>query len=92
MPPLVGFAISFPFSGHSAQTEYVVNEIWQQQALEGLDDDDEDAERMTITERDWEQLEADRHAHGVTVRRVYPSRPTTSSSPSGTRTAAACSR
>ena len=43
MPPLVGFAISFPFSGHSTQTEYVVNEIWQQQALEDLDDDDEDA-------------------------------------------------
>lgn len=44
MPPLVGFAISFPFSGHSAQTEYVVNEIWQQQALAGLGDDDEDAD------------------------------------------------
>ena len=42
MPPLVGFAISFPFSAHSSQTEYVVNEIWQQQALEGLDDEDED--------------------------------------------------
>jgi hypothetical protein len=44
MPPLVGFAISFPFSGHSAQTEYVVNEIWQQQAFDGLDDDNEDVE------------------------------------------------
>jgi len=42
MPPLVGFAISFPFSEHSTQTEYVVNEIWQQLALEGLDDDDEE--------------------------------------------------
>ena len=26
---------------------------------------------MTITERDWERLEADRHTRGVTVRRVY---------------------
>ena len=42
MPPLVGFAISFPFSEHSTQTEYVVNEIWQQLALEGLDGDDEE--------------------------------------------------
>jgi hypothetical protein len=42
MPPLIGFAISFPFSDHSAKTEYVVNEIWRQQALEGMDDDDEE--------------------------------------------------
>ncbi len=28
-----------------------------------------------ITERDWEQLAADRHAHGTTVRRVYPQSP-----------------
>jgi Putative PD-(D/E)XK family member, (DUF4420) len=27
---------------------------------------------MTISEQDWEQLEADRHARGVAVRRVYP--------------------
>jgi len=27
---------------------------------------------MTITEQDWEQLEAERHARGVTVRRVKP--------------------
>ena len=27
---------------------------------------------MTITERDWEQLEADRHERGATVLRVYP--------------------
>jgi len=40
--PLVGFAISFSFSEHSAQTEYVVNEIWQQQELEDLGDEDED--------------------------------------------------
>lgn len=25
-----------------------------------------------ITEQDWDQLEADQHAHGTTVRRVYP--------------------
>jgi hypothetical protein len=28
-----------------------------------------------ITERDWEQLETGRHAHGTTVRRVYPQSP-----------------
>jgi hypothetical protein len=44
MQPLVGFAISFPFSEHSAKTEYVVNEIWRQQELDGLGDDDEDAD------------------------------------------------
>jgi hypothetical protein len=27
---------------------------------------------VTITEQDWQQLEADRHTHGSTVRRVYP--------------------
>lgn len=27
---------------------------------------------MSIGEQDWEQLEADRHARGVTVRRVFP--------------------
>jgi Putative PD-(D/E)XK family member, (DUF4420) len=27
---------------------------------------------MTITEQDWERLAADRHARGVTVRRIYP--------------------
>ena len=43
--PLVGFAISFPFSENSAKTEYVVNEIWRQQELGGLDDDDEDSEQ-----------------------------------------------
>jgi hypothetical protein len=30
---------------------------------------------MTITEQDWSQLESDWHAHGVTVRRVYPQSP-----------------
>jgi len=42
MPPVVGFAISFPFSEHSEKTEYVVNEIWQQQALDDPDDEDTD--------------------------------------------------
>jgi hypothetical protein len=41
--PVVGFAISFPFSAHSTETEYVVNEIWQQQAF-GEPDTDEDAD------------------------------------------------
>ena len=35
--PVVGFAISFPFSEHSTETEYIVNEIWQQQAFDELD-------------------------------------------------------
>ena len=30
---------------------------------------------MRITEQDWDQLEADRHADGTTVRRVYPRSP-----------------
>jgi Z1 domain len=34
-PPVVGFAISFPYSSHGVQTaaEYVVNKVWQQQVL-----------------------------------------------------------
>ena len=72
------------------QTEYVVNEIWQQQALE--DPDDEDTDDMSITERDWDQLEADQHAqrhHRPPC--STPVRRTTSSSPSNTPTATACS-
>jgi len=44
-PPVVGFAISFPDSRHGVQTatEYVVNKVWQEQAL-GESDFDEDAE------------------------------------------------
>ena len=38
---MVGFAISFPFSEHSTETEYVVNEIWQQQAFEEPDTDED---------------------------------------------------
>lgn len=30
---------------------------------------------MRITEQDWDQLEADRHADGTTVRRLYPGSP-----------------
>ena len=41
-PPLVGFAISFPFSEHPTETEYVVNEIWRQQGLD-IDDEADDA-------------------------------------------------
>jgi hypothetical protein len=40
--PLVGFAISFPYSRQPTATEYVVNEIWRQQELEDLDDGDAD--------------------------------------------------
>jgi hypothetical protein len=39
--PVVAFAISFPFSEHSTKTEYVVNEIWQRQNLDPIEDDDE---------------------------------------------------
>jgi hypothetical protein len=44
-PPVVGFAISFPYSSHATQTatEYVVNEIWQQQVL-GEPDFEEEAD------------------------------------------------
>jgi hypothetical protein len=42
--PVVGFAISFPFSAHSTETEYVVNEIWQQQAFDEPDTDEDDDE------------------------------------------------
>lgn len=40
--PLVGFAISFPFSQHQLKTEYVVNDIWFQQDMEfdDLEDDE----------------------------------------------------
>ncbi|MFV2008761.1 Z1 domain-containing protein [Micromonospora sp. LOL_027] len=38
--PVVGFAISFPFSGHPSDTEYVVNEIWRQQEIDELDPED----------------------------------------------------
>jgi hypothetical protein len=46
-PPVVGFAISFPYSGHAEDTavEYVVNEVWRQQVLGDVEDDlDEDAD------------------------------------------------
>ena len=39
--PLVGFAISFPFSRHKTEIEYAVNEIWQQQFLDEPDFDEE---------------------------------------------------
>ncbi|MFU8870408.1 Z1 domain-containing protein [Micromonospora sp. SL4-19] len=40
LPPLIGFAISFPFSAHPTETEYVVNEIWRQQGLDIYDEAD----------------------------------------------------
>jgi hypothetical protein len=43
----VGFAISFPYSRHAADTavEYVVNEVWRQQVLgESEPDLDEDTD------------------------------------------------
>lgn len=39
--PVVGFAISFPFSQHKTETEYAVNEIWQQQFFDELDFDED---------------------------------------------------
>ncbi|SCG67790.1 Z1 domain-containing protein [Micromonospora coxensis] len=40
--PVVGFAISFPFSEHPTETEYVVNDIWRQQEIDYYDDEDPD--------------------------------------------------
>ncbi|PWU59460.1 endonuclease [Micromonospora globispora] len=40
--PLVGFAISFPFSEHPTETEYVVNDIWRQLEIDYFDDGDLD--------------------------------------------------
>ena len=87
--PVVGFAISFPFSEHSTETEYVVNEIWQQQAFEEPDTDEDDDD--------------DDHRAGLGPARGRPARDGTtsaastrgprrrSSSRSATRTAPACS-
>jgi hypothetical protein len=41
--PVVGFAISFPFSKHPTETEYVVNEIWAQQEIEDFDNGDSES-------------------------------------------------
>jgi hypothetical protein len=40
--PLVGFAISFPFSQHQSETEYVVNDIWFKQDMEFDDFEDDE--------------------------------------------------
>jgi hypothetical protein len=40
--PLVGFALSFPFSRHDVAAEYAVNPVWQRLQEEGLADEDED--------------------------------------------------
>ncbi|KIR65353.1 Z1 domain-containing protein [Micromonospora haikouensis] len=40
--PLVGFAISFPFSEHPTETEYVVNDVWRQLEIDIYDDEDPD--------------------------------------------------
>jgi hypothetical protein len=42
MPPLIGYAISFPFSKHPTETEYIVNEVWLRQAFEESADLDEE--------------------------------------------------
>ncbi|MFI0826697.1 Z1 domain-containing protein [Streptomyces roseolus] len=45
LEPLVGFAVSFPFSDHQGQTEYVVNDIWWKQDMDlGDEDEGEDEE------------------------------------------------
>lgn len=38
--PMVGWAISFPGSESSVETEYLVNEIWNQLAFDDMEDDD----------------------------------------------------
>ena len=40
--PLVGFAVSFPFSQHPTETEYIVNDIWRRQEIDDLDAEDLD--------------------------------------------------
>ncbi|KJY36960.1 endonuclease [Streptomyces sp. NRRL S-495] len=40
--PLVGFAISFPFSDYQDKTEYVVNEIWFKQDMDRDNEDDDE--------------------------------------------------
>ncbi|MEV0731878.1 Z1 domain-containing protein [Polymorphospora sp. NPDC050346] len=40
--PIVGYAVSFPFSEHPTETEYVVNDIWRKQEIDDLDDTDLD--------------------------------------------------
>ncbi|WP_371095864.1 Z1 domain-containing protein [Streptomyces sanglieri] len=42
--PLIGFAVSFPFSKHQSKTEYVVNEVWWKQGsdIDDFDGEDED--------------------------------------------------
>ena len=39
LQPIIGFAISFPFSNHADETEYVVNDIWLQQEFDDFDED-----------------------------------------------------
>jgi Z1 domain len=41
LSPVVGYAISFPYSDHSTETEYVVNEIWRQQEFDEPDYDED---------------------------------------------------
>ena len=38
--PMVGFAVSFPYSAHNVTAEYAVNEVWQKLQLTDLDLDD----------------------------------------------------
>jgi hypothetical protein len=40
--PVVGFAISFPFSAKAEQTTYVVNTIWHREQLADFDDGDDE--------------------------------------------------
>ncbi|MEU9994315.1 Z1 domain-containing protein [Streptomyces sp. NPDC050848] len=42
--PLVGFAVSFPFSKHESVTEYVVNDVWWKQVSETDDLEDEEVD------------------------------------------------
>lgn len=37
--PMVGYAVSFPFSSHNAAAEYAVNEVWQRLQLKDIDEE-----------------------------------------------------
>ena len=42
--PMIGFAISFPFSENNVEAEYAVNEVWQKLQLADIDLDVEDVD------------------------------------------------
>ena len=37
--PMVGYAVSFPYSAHDVAAEYAVNEVWQKLQLQDIDEE-----------------------------------------------------